>query len=425
MVDVLTKIGKPGLTLPSWELNTIVRDPPRSYYTKYKPKVDDRAIIQSLLEDEAYNRYDEGIAMFPRGQNLMRSVNYSNNAGNGANLTTMQTLSASQPIKAKVIRPPIIPPTAFLPLSRQKRVNFSVQAKPKLPYIDLQDSNRNDFKFQSRAIQSKILTSAQAVATIKNADIERQAVYTKNSVRPHELLLSVATNKNYKIETGDKVILDPNAVRDYVVNIAKTSNPSFIQQQDWSNQNFANYEIREPLRIENLQPNFRIILYDPNTHDEIEVEASTKDKENIAVQSAQNLPIQLVSESGEKIKLSNYKATAVTSNPNSSAGGVANILQIDMMQNLELNRSLPQVSAATNVSSLYKNGAAANDLAQSFSSAARNVAQKRANFGSQMDFGTKIDTKIKTNSAPPSGYLKKKLNLNKDGFSSNFNTFIQ
>lgn len=129
-----------ALTLPAIEggfgTMNIARDPPKSYFTRYKPKVFDTNQITEML-DASGDRACEAILKYGRGRNPMVSVSYSNNGtnggqyrfGNGLNsgINSLSSSSASEAFlpyrvaREGAFRPPIIPPEQLLPLSRQPR----------------------------------------------------------------------------------------------------------------------------------------------------------------------------------------------------------------------------------------------------------------------------------------------------------------
>lgn len=130
-----------ALTLPSIEggfgtLN-ISKDPPKSYFTRYKPKVGDTNELTKMI-DESGDRACEVIMKYARGNNPMVSVSYSNSGTSGGQyrfgsgstdsnpLTNTGTAQAFLPYRVAregAFRPPIVPPEQLLPLSRQPRPN--------------------------------------------------------------------------------------------------------------------------------------------------------------------------------------------------------------------------------------------------------------------------------------------------------------
>ncbi len=138
-----------GLTLPSVEggfgsLN-ILRDPPASIQTRYKPKVGDTSRITEWIGNSG-DRICEGINKFARGVNPMVSVSYSNYGTNGGqmrdgsgrigtdqgpiSIVGNQSYLPYRVNREGAFRPPIIPPQELLPLSRLPRLPFSYSTNP-------------------------------------------------------------------------------------------------------------------------------------------------------------------------------------------------------------------------------------------------------------------------------------------------------
>jgi hypothetical protein len=138
-------IKQEGLTLPSVEgcfgTLDILREPPKSIHTYYKPKVSDTNSITEQI-DASGDRMCEFINKFARGVNPMVSVSYSNAGSNGGQMagTTYDQRSigsaSSQAylpyriMKDGAFRPPVSAPQDLLPLSRQSHAPFSVSTNP-------------------------------------------------------------------------------------------------------------------------------------------------------------------------------------------------------------------------------------------------------------------------------------------------------
>lgn len=137
----LVNYGK--LTLPSvatWGTNmNILRDPPKSYYTKKKDKVGDTSSITDLVDQS--DRNCEAIQVYARGVNPFVSVSYSNNGNNGGQHASGIQVGGQQATKLPyrimdkgAFRPPVLLQQDLLPLSRMPRNNISALAKPE--FID-------------------------------------------------------------------------------------------------------------------------------------------------------------------------------------------------------------------------------------------------------------------------------------------------
>lgn len=128
------------VTLPSVEAGlgsmNILRDPPKSIVTSYKPKVGDTNKITQWIA--ASDRFEENVSKFARGVDPMVAVSFSNNGSNGGQVRDFgmgQVLSSNLPrlgqseaylpyrvMREGAFRPPLIPPQELLPLSRQNRL---------------------------------------------------------------------------------------------------------------------------------------------------------------------------------------------------------------------------------------------------------------------------------------------------------------
>jgi hypothetical protein len=133
-----------AITLPSVEAGlgtmNILRDPPKSIQTKFKPKVTDTSRITNMV-DASQDRICESIKRYARGINPMVSVSYSNNGTNGGQMTdrsgsrsgsqssisTGEAYYAHRVMREGAFRPPVRAPRDLLPLSRLPRVNTSTR----------------------------------------------------------------------------------------------------------------------------------------------------------------------------------------------------------------------------------------------------------------------------------------------------------
>lgn len=118
------------VTLPSvdtWGVNNnILRDPPKSYYTRRIDKVGQTSSITEMIDDSG-NRACEAIQVFARGVNPMVSVSYNNFGNNGGQ--TNGTLDVGQRsaklpytiMRDGAFRPPVLLQQDLLPLSRMPR----------------------------------------------------------------------------------------------------------------------------------------------------------------------------------------------------------------------------------------------------------------------------------------------------------------
>lgn len=131
--SAITNYGKS--TLPSvidWGTDiNILKDPPKSLYTRKIDKVGETSSITNLIDDSG-DRACEAINVYARGVNPFVSVDYGNNGNNGGQRSgsafgfSSNGLGASKQaylpyriIKDGAFRPPIMTKEQLLPLSRQ------------------------------------------------------------------------------------------------------------------------------------------------------------------------------------------------------------------------------------------------------------------------------------------------------------------
>jgi hypothetical protein len=124
--SAITNHGK--VTLPSiesWNSNmNILKDPPKSLFTRRIDKVGETSDITSMLDD-AGDRSCEAILQFSRGINPSVSVSYNNNTkanGNNGLSGNAQAFLPYRIARDGAFRAPVVSQYDLLPLSRQPRV---------------------------------------------------------------------------------------------------------------------------------------------------------------------------------------------------------------------------------------------------------------------------------------------------------------
>jgi len=140
-------------SVENWSSNmNILRDPPRSLFTRRVDKVGQNMDITELVDSSA-DRATEGIQVYARGVNPMVSVSYSNqsnNAGTSGNPTaTSGKTQAFLPypiMNEGAFRPPVRNPRDLLPLSRLPRVWFSTDARINAPDYSKTKQQPNDYR---------------------------------------------------------------------------------------------------------------------------------------------------------------------------------------------------------------------------------------------------------------------------------------
>ncbi len=125
-LDFWPKKNRSGVSLPSWELPHIYRDPPRAIFTRKKERVEMGDVSYNIREDDS--RINDAIMNYPKGVNPMVGVDYQNRQ---QQLTTMTQTAASNPYKVNAsFRPPMFKQEDLLPLSRQKHPPTTVTTNP-------------------------------------------------------------------------------------------------------------------------------------------------------------------------------------------------------------------------------------------------------------------------------------------------------
>jgi hypothetical protein len=114
------------------------------------------------------------------------------------------------------------------------------------------------------------------------------------------------------------------------------SNPNSNTQQATELNGDASAKVRKQVLLQNIRPNFNIVLYDPSNHVSTEVSANLREKNYIAVQASLGAPITLNKQDGTKIRLKNYSWTAVQTNV-----GIDQVILTTQDPNIQLERNLP------------------------------------------------------------------------------------
>ena len=318
--------------LPSWERPTILRDPPKSVHTKKKERVEMGDVNFMIRSDDS--RINEGISYLARGINPMVDISYSNYGGNGAKLTSMPTLQATNPykvIKDGAFRPPIMTQEDLLPLSRMRRPETSATTNPGVSTLG---------GFVAPNLQNNV-----DLTTVANAIDVKKINYL--SIRP-----SATFNISLPIDVD---VFGEKAINRNKLQFSHYANPStnLFEQSEYvqnSDKSIVNDAINDKnLKIENVLANPNMKVYIQNGSDLIEVQGSIKDKMNIAVQTKMHKPIVINREDGTPIKIRDYISKVVQTNA-SSSGGDSIILRVNNNENnIQLTRNMPIYAANSSI----------------------------------------------------------------------------
>lgn len=126
------------VTLPSVDTwgtnNNILKDPPKSAFTRRKTRVGDTNFLVEDIEGSG-SRTCEAINHYARGVNPMVGVNFSNNGTTGgqgtgvANSGSTQAFLPHRVMRDGAFRPPVLTQAELLPLSRQPRLFTKASTK--------------------------------------------------------------------------------------------------------------------------------------------------------------------------------------------------------------------------------------------------------------------------------------------------------
>jgi hypothetical protein len=214
------------VSLPSvetWGTNmNIIKDPPKSIFTRKKIKVGDTNLINNEIEN-SNSRTDEAILKFARGVNPMVAVSYQNQGNNGG-LSTLQRSQNTQAflpyriMKDGDFRPPIMSKEELLPLSRQSRKNTNVYTKPHL--IDFSKKGKIYTKdTNQKEVRKKILEiSAKPNSSFKLETPLSKPYETKYNVKDN-LLISADSGIRTMNITEQNVQTPYNTINDSKIHL--------------------------------------------------------------------------------------------------------------------------------------------------------------------------------------------------------------
>lgn len=301
----------------------ILRDPVKSIHTRKHEPVNMSDVTYMVREQD--DRINEAISYYAKGVNPMVEVSYSNNSGSitqGPNVPNgfiQETKNPYKIMKDGAFRPPIMTQAELLPLSRQKFSDFAAYTNPGL---------------------SSYSYSPDLFAKIDKPQIMKsyQMNYTRGNIQPTAFWkISYPTQVYTSANVSElKAELNNKAVSTPISQIIGIKQDNILQDKN---------KIKDIL-LKSLSPNFSIIVYDSGAQNYSVVNASIKDKENIAISSAIGAPIELKAEDGRKIQLKDYQYSIVNTTP-----GMQNLmLTIQHQPDLKLERNSPLYSVGSNIS---------------------------------------------------------------------------
>ena len=218
----------------------ILRDPPKSIFTKRIDKVGQNNDINNLVDDSS-DRMNEAISVYARGVNPMVSVSYNNNSNNAGSFTNSsfgygnnsnqghhqgqsQAFLPYRIMDKGAFRPPVRGPRDLLPLSRQPRAWFQALTNP--GYVDYTKQKYQPTKF--RMIRDMILK-------------------TKDDIKPnHSVKIEKGIVENMKMQ---------NAINDKHINIQAYSGTRSLDHSNFTRDNVDIYKGIQEKQYYNFEVN--------------------------------------------------------------------------------------------------------------------------------------------------------------------------
>ncbi len=219
-----------GVGLVGYEVPHIYKDPPKAYFTRKKERVNIADVKYMMESDNPYGdptRINEGIQMYARGQNPMVEVSYQN-AGAASMNSSLGNRAVSNPYKVEVVRMPLTPIEARVPLSNPRiHQNYSITTNPN---IVPQTIAGNYDKSVVRLMTDGYTLSAGGVRTNLNRDIQmNQERFANKMARELNQKIMTAANPThvYKIDkTRDATHKQIRETKD-AINLTATAGKTF------------------------------------------------------------------------------------------------------------------------------------------------------------------------------------------------------
>jgi len=338
-----------GVSLPSREEAHIFRLPPSSKFTrKWEPvsEADVQWMVRPGAAGSDDTRLNENISYFAKGVNPAVEVEYQNRGSAGTRTHYVSQAQVGSAYKLDVVRPPLFPVETLHSLSNPRtHQNISVETNPGLPNGNALNTLADDIDMTEVSNAINIEPSAgprtvQATAYYKlQTPSVMSAKYAINDNRPEPY--ETMTNPGRPISVNDFVCREQTP---YGVIIrptySVTSNPTSYKAEEQNGD--ASSKVKKEVLLQNIRPNFNIVIYDPSNHISTEVSANIKEKNYIAIQAALGKPITLNRQDGTAIKLKNYNWTCVQTNI-----GIDQVILTTEDPNIQLERNLPLYASSS------------------------------------------------------------------------------
>ena len=338
-----------GVSLPSREEFFIQRQPPSSIFTRKHEPVTEAEVMWMTRPDGPGSdptRINQAIQYFAKGINPSVEVDYQNRGSSGMRTTHIKSAQVGSAYKLDVVRPPLFPVETTHSLSNPRtHQTISVNVNPGLSQSYATSS------IESVVDYANITNAVNNVPSAGPKTIQATAYYKLDTPAVMSAKFAINENRpeNYETMTNPGIQTDVN---DFVCReqtpygviirptYSVTANPN-AQKELFVNGD-ASAKVRKEVLLQNIRPNFNIVLYDPTTHTSVDVSANVREKNYIAVNAALGKPLTLDRQDGTKIRLKNYQWTAVNTNL-----GVDQVILTIEDPNIQLERNLPIYATST------------------------------------------------------------------------------
>ena len=270
-----------GVNPVGWVQPHILKDPIKGGFTrKYEP-VNVADTMYMYQQDPT--RINENIQLFARGQNPMVAVSYQN-AGGASTNSSLGNAQVSNPYKVEVVRPPITPIEALQPISAPRmHQNYTITTNPGI----FPQSVAGEYDKQQVRLMTQTYTSPGG--------------YTRTNI--NSTLFDDNAIRNSKLSKVMTELLKGQMQAQYSYNLDNIRDMSTKQVR----------ETKDLLPIAATTPlSFTdIVVFDPRTNTNVQVEANIREKNAIAVTAQASAPIYFNTNDGQTIKLKDYEYKVV------------------------------------------------------------------------------------------------------------------
>lgn len=272
-----SSIERSGPGLPSVERPHIYRLPPSSIFTRKKEKVSEADVMWMTRPDGAASdpsRINEAINYYAKGINPSVEVMYGNYS-KGSQTNSLHHTQPGALYKLDSVRPPLFPVETTLPLSRPRtHQNKTVETNPGLP--NGLAGNTLAYSVDMENIQNAIEQG------VSSGPIPATAYYKIDAPSPMSATWAINESRPSSYETitnpGRPMNIDAFVCREEspygTIIRPKTSAISNLKLEErYTRNDDATSKVRKEILLQNIRPNFQIVLYDPENHISTQVTA--------------------------------------------------------------------------------------------------------------------------------------------------------